>query len=80
MANKKSIESIYKEIEIVTEKIKSYTKRLEKLEEQKTEMENLQIIEKVRAVYMTREELTQFLKSGSVPETVENEAAEQEDE
>jgi len=79
MANKKSLESIYNEIEMITEKINSYQLRLEKLEQQKTELENLQIIEKVRAVYLTREELKQFLKSGSIPEKAENEITEQED-
>ena len=73
MANKKSLESIYKEIEMLTEKIKSYQQQLEKLEKQKTEMENLQIVEKVRAVYLTREELRQFLKNGCIPESEEQE-------
>lgn len=68
MANKKSIESIYREIETLTAKIKTYEKRLEELEKQKTEAENLKIIEKVRALYMTREELADFLKTGTIPE------------
>ena len=78
MANKKSLESIYNEIEMLTAKIKSYNERLKKLEREKTEMENLQIVEKVRAVYLTREELRQFFKSGCIPEAEENEATEQE--
>lgn len=78
MANKKSLESIYNEIEMLTAKIKSCNERLKKLEHEKTEMENLQIVEKIRAVYLTREELRQFFKSGCIPETEENETTEQE--
>ena len=80
MANKRSIDSIYNEIEMVKGKIKSYQLRLEKLEKMKVEMENLQIVEKVRAIYMTRQELTRFLKEGTIPDENETVQSEQEDE
>jgi len=74
MANKKSIESIYREIETVTAKIKTYEKRLEELETQKTEAENLKIIEKIRALHLTQNELAEFLKTGTIPaETADKE-------
>lgn len=74
MANKKSIESIYREIETIKAKIKTYEKRLEELETQKTEAENLKIIEKIRALHLTQNELTEFLKTGTIPaETADKE-------
>ncbi len=79
MANKKSIESIYREIETIKAKIKTYEKKLEELETQRTEAENLKIIEKVRALYMTQEELAEFLKTGIPPETEISADDEQED-
>ena len=80
MANKRSIESIYSEIKMVKEKIHSYQLRLEKLEKMRVEMENLQIVEKVRAIYLTPQELAHFLKDGFISEKTSNETYEREDE
>lgn len=76
MANKKSIESIYRESETIKAKIKTNEKRLEELERQKTEAENLKIIEKIRTLYMTQTELVEFLKNETLPQEtpdIENE-------
>lgn len=64
-ANK--IERIEKEMQKVREKITEYQNRLKTLEAQKTEAENLQIIQTVRAMRMTPQELTAFLGGKAAP-------------
>ena len=54
MANK--LDRIEKDIQKVKSKIAEYNKQLRELEGQKTEQENLQIIQLVRGMNMTREE------------------------
>ena len=62
MANK--IDRIDREIEKTREKITEYQNRLEA---QKTEAENLQIVQLVRSMRLTPQELTAMLSGGSIP-------------
>ena len=57
------LERIIREIEQTKEIISKQQSRLRKLEEQKTESENLQIVQMVRALHMTPAELSAFLHS-----------------
>lgn len=65
MANK--IERINREIEKTREKITEYQNKLRGLEAQKTEAENLQIVQLVRAMNLTPQELTALLSGGGIP-------------
>ena len=65
MANK--IDRIDKEIEKTREKITEYQNRLKGLEAQKTEAENLQIVQLVRSMRLTPQELTATLSGGGIP-------------
>lgn len=62
-ANK--IDRIDREIAKVREKLTEYQEKLKVLEAQKTEAENLQIVQLVRAVRMTPQELNNLLSGGS---------------
>lgn len=64
-ANK--IDRIDKEIEKTREKITEYQNRLKGLEAQKTEAENLQIVQLVRSMRLTPQELTAMLSGGGIP-------------
>lgn len=64
MANK--LDRIEKDIQKVKSKIAEYNKQLRELEGQKTEQENLQIIQLVRGMNMTREEFAAFLRGGAL--------------
>lgn len=64
------LERIIGEIEKTKEIISKQQNRLRKLEEQKTEVENLQIVQMVRALHMTPAELSVFLHSK--PDNVTN--------
>ena len=61
------IERIEKEMEKTREKITEYQNRLRTLEAQKTEAENLQIVQLVRSVRMTPLELSALLSGGAIP-------------
>ena len=61
MANNK-IDRINKEIAKTREKITEYQNKLKGLEAQKTEAENLEIVQLVRAMRMTPQELNAMLK------------------
>ena len=65
MANK--IDRIDREIEKTREKITEYQNKLRGLEAQKTEAENLQIVQLVRSMRLTPQELTALLSGGSIP-------------
>ena len=69
------IERIDREIAKTREKIAEYQ---ETLEAQKTEAENLEIVQMVRALRMTPEQLSAMLSGGMVPDVSANHA-EQED-
>lgn len=65
MANK--IDRIDKEIEKTREKITEYQNKLKGLEAQKTETENLQIVQLVRSMRLTPQELTAMFSGGGIP-------------
>lgn len=83
MANSK-IDRIEKEMQKTREKITEYQSRLRELQTKKTEAENLQIIQIVRSVRLSPQELSALLKNEPIPgiATVmpENEKEEFEDE
>ena len=66
-ANK--IDRINREMEKTREKITEYQNRLKGLEAQKTEAENLQIVQLVRSMRLSPQELTAMLSGGAIPGT-----------
>ena len=64
---KNKIQRIDQEIAKVREKIAEYQDKLKTLEAQKTEAENLEIIQMVRALRMTPAQLSAMLSGGMVP-------------
>lgn len=63
---KNKIQRIDQEIAKVREKIVEYQDKLKTLEAQKTEAENLEIIQTVRALRLTPEQLSAMLSGGKV--------------
>ena len=61
------IERIEKEIQKTREKITEYQNKLRGLEAQKSEAENLQIVQLVRSLRLTPQELTAMLSGGGIP-------------
>ena len=61
------IERIDREIQKTREKITEYQNKLKGLEAQKTEAENLQIVQLVRAMKLTPQELNVMLSGGGIP-------------
>ena len=61
------IERINKEIAKTREKITEYQNRLRGLEAQKTEAENLEIVQLVRAMRLSPQELSAMLSGGGIP-------------
>ena len=61
------IERIDKEIAKTREKITEYQNKLRGLEAQKTEAENLEIVQLVRSMRLTPAELNAMLKDGGIP-------------
>ncbi|WP_230399638.1 DUF4315 family protein [Novisyntrophococcus fermenticellae] len=66
MANNK-IDRIDREIQKTREKITEYQNKLKGLEAQKTEAENLQIVQLVRTMRLTPAELTAMLSGEPIP-------------
>jgi wobble nucleotide-excising tRNase len=66
MANNK-IDRINKEIAKTREKITEYQNKLKGLEAQKTEAENLEIVQLVRSMRLTPQELNAMLSGGGIP-------------
>ena len=64
---KNKIERIDQEIAKTREKIAEQQEKLKDLEAQKTEAENLEIVQMVRALRMTPEQLSAMLSGGMVP-------------
>ena len=64
---KNKIERIDKEIAKTREKITEYQNKLKGLEAQKTEAENLQIVQLVRSMRLTPAALTDLLSGGGIP-------------
>ena len=75
---KNKIERIDQEITKVREKIAEYQEKLKVLEAQKTEAENLEIVQMVRALRMTPAQLRAMLSGGTVPGNLANDNNEQE--
>ena len=61
------IDRINNEIQKTREKITEYQNKLRGLEAQKTEAENLQIVQLVRAMRLTPQELNVMLSGGTIP-------------
>ena len=61
------IDRINAEIEKTREKITEYQNRLRGLEAQKTEAENLQIVQLVRSMRLSPHELSAMLSGGGIP-------------
>lgn len=59
------LDRIERDIQKTKSKIAEYQKQLRELEAQKTEQENLQIIQLVRGMNMKPEEFAAFLRSGA---------------
>ena len=78
MANNK-IDRINKEIAKTREKITEYQNKLIGLEAQKTEAENLEIVQLVRAMRMTPQELNAMLKGDTIPGMTATDYEEQEE-
>ena len=77
---KNKIERIDQESAKTREKIAEQQEKLKDLETQKTEAENLEIVQMVRALRMTPEQLSAMLSGGMVPgQTVAPTDSEQED-
>ena len=76
---KNKIERIDQEIEKTREKIAEYQEKLKTLEAQKTEAENLEIVQMVRALRMTPAQLNAMLSGGAVPGSLADENNEQEE-
>ena len=73
------IERIDKEIAKTREKITEYKNKLKGLEAQKTEAENLEIVQLVRAMRMTPQELNAMLKGDTIPGMTATDYEEQEE-
>ena len=78
MTNKKVLK-IEKEIQKTREKITEQQGKLKELEMQKTEAENLEIVQMVRSLHMTPAELSVFLAKGMIPDTPASENESMED-
>ena len=70
---------IDQEITKVREKIAEYQEKLKALEAQKTEAENLEIVQMVRALRMTPAQLSAMLSGGTVPGSLADDNNEQEE-
>lgn len=76
---KNKIERIDQEITKVREKIAEYQEKLKTLEAQKTEAENLEIVQMVRALRMTPAQLNAILSGSTVPGSMGDDNNEQEE-
>ena len=70
MMAKNKIERVEWEIEKTRKKIVEYQDKLKSLEAQKTELENLEIVQMVRALHMTPEQLNAILSNGTIPQRI----------
>lgn len=67
MTTNSRIEKIEREMQKTREKITEYQNKLKGLEAQKTEAENLQIVQLVRAMRLSPAELDAMLAGGGIP-------------
>lgn len=63
----KRLEALEREKQKTQEKIAVLQNRLKEIDGQRTEQENLQIIQQVRALKLSQEELYQFIRNGKLP-------------
>ena len=70
------IERIDREIQKTREKITEYQNKLKELNAQKTEAENLEIVQLVRSMRMTPQELNAMLSGGGIPGMIAADTAE----
>lgn len=61
------LEKIERDAQKMREKMAELQNRLKQIDGQRTEQENLQIIQQVRALRLTREELYSFINGGELP-------------
>ena len=61
------IEKLEKDIEKATAKIAELQKKVRDMQAQKTELENLQIVQLVRSMRLSPAELTALLSGGGIP-------------
>ena len=73
------IERLDREIQKTREKITEYQNKLKELTAQKTEAENLQIVQLVRSMRVTPQELNELLSGGVIPGMTAAEQEKQED-
>ena len=76
---KNKIERIDQEIAKTREKIAEYQEKLKALEAQKTEAENLEIVQMVRTMRMTSAQLSVLLSGSTVPGSMAADNNEQEE-
>ncbi len=76
---KNKIERIDQEIKKIRDKMAEYQEKLKSLEAQKTEAENLEIVQMVRSLRMTPAQLNAMLSGGMVPSMAAGISDEQED-
>ena len=76
---KNKIERIDQEIAKTREKIAEYQEKLKALEAQKTEAENLEIVQMVRTMRMTPAQLSVLLSCSTVPGSMAADNNEQEE-
>ena len=70
------IERIDREIQTTREKITELQNKLKELNAQKTEAENLEIVQLVRSMRMTPQELNAMLSGGGIPGMIAADTAE----
>lgn len=70
------IERIDREIQKTREKITELQNKLKELNAQKTEAENLEIVQLVRSMRMTPQELNAMLSGGGIPGVIAADTAE----
>ncbi len=70
------IERIDREIQKTREKITELQNKLKELNAQKTEAENLEIVQLVRSMRMTPQELNAMLSGGGIPGVIAADPAE----
>ncbi|GHU79844.1 hypothetical protein FACS1894191_3580 [Clostridia bacterium] len=63
------LDRIELEMQKAREKIAEQQNRLKELDGQRTEQENLQIVQAVRALKLTRDELAAFISGGTLPQS-----------
>lgn len=62
------LEKIEREMQKMREKIAEYQNRLKELDGQRVEIENLQIVQAVRAMRLSRDELAAFMRGDFDPQ------------